>query len=91
MVRHPNGLATLYAHLSQIGVSSGQAVDAGTVVGYSGMTGYATGPHLHFGVYASAGVQISTLSADRGATSPCAHVSMPIAPLNAYLNPLNYL
>ena len=91
MVKHANGLSTMYAHLSSISVSSGQSVDTGTILGYSGMTGYATGPHLHFGVYASAGVQITTLGASRGATSPCAGASMPIAPLNAYLNPMSYL
>ena len=91
MLKHANGLATLYAHLSQIGVSSGQAVSTGDVIGYSGMTGYATGPHLHFGVYALAGVQIMTLKAFRGATTPCANATMPVAPTNAYLNPMSYL
>ena len=91
MVNHANGLSTLYAHLSSISVSSGQAVKSGQVLGYSGMTGYATGPHLHFGVYASAGVKITTLSAARGATSPCAGALIPIAPTNAYLNPSSYL
>jgi murein DD-endopeptidase MepM/ murein hydrolase activator NlpD len=91
MVKHANGLATLYAHLSQIGVSAGQSVTTGQTIGYSGMTGYATGPHLHFGVYASAGVQIMTLSQFKGAVTPCANATMPVAPLNAYLNPMSYL
>ena len=91
MVKHANGLSTLYSHLSTIGVSSGQAVTTGQVIGNSGMTGYATGPHLHFGVYASAGVQITTLGAYRGATTPCANTSMPVAPKDAYLNPMSYL
>lgn len=91
MVRHANGLATLYSHLSTIGVAKGQSVATGEVIGNSGMTGYATGPHLHFGVYASAGVQITTLGAYRGATTPCANVSMPVAPKDAYLNPMSYL
>jgi murein DD-endopeptidase MepM/ murein hydrolase activator NlpD len=91
MVRHANGLSTLYAHLSQIGVSNGQSVTTGQVLGYSGMTGYATGPHLHFGVYATAGVQILTLNQFKGATTPCANATMPVAPLNAYLNPISYL
>ena len=50
MVKHNNGLNTMYAHLSQISVSSGQSVSTGQVLGYSGETGYATGPHLHFEV-----------------------------------------
>jgi murein DD-endopeptidase MepM/ murein hydrolase activator NlpD len=55
------------------------------------MTGYATGPHLHFGVYASQGLQITTLAAYRGATTPCANAKMPVAPKDAYLNPMSYL
>lgn len=48
VVRHPNGLETLYGHLSQINVKVGQAVAAGDVVGLGGSTGNSTGPHLHF-------------------------------------------
>ncbi len=94
MVKHANGLATLYAHLSQINVSSGQQVSTGQVIGYSGMTGYATGPHLHFGVYASAGVKIMDLGSFRGSGgTPCTDggAVLPVAPTNAYLNPLSYL
>lgn len=50
-VDHGNGLLTYYGHLSQINVSKGQRVQRGQVMGISGMTGTATGPHLHFGVY----------------------------------------
>ncbi|MDB5237006.1 MAG: putative zinc metalloprotease [Parcubacteria group bacterium] len=91
MIKHSNGLDTLYAHLSQISVSTGQAVGTGDVIGYSGMTGYATGPHLHFGVYASAGVKITTLGAYRGATTPCQNASLPVSPVSGYLNPMSYL
>jgi murein DD-endopeptidase MepM/ murein hydrolase activator NlpD len=91
MLKHSNGLNTMYAHLSAISVSQGQSVAQGELLGYSGMTGYATGPHLHFGVYASSGVQIITLNQFRGATTPCADATMPVAPKNAYLNPLSYL
>lgn len=91
MIKHANGLDTLYAHLSQISVSAGQAVTTGDVIGYSGMTGYATGPHLHFGVYASAGVKITTLGEYRGATTPCQNASLPVSPVNGYLNPMSYL
>ncbi|MDR3546918.1 MAG: peptidoglycan DD-metalloendopeptidase family protein [Candidatus Pacebacteria bacterium] len=91
MLEHSNGLNTMYAHLSVISVSKGQTLNAGDVLGYSGMTGYATGPHLHFGVYATAGVKIQTLGEFRGATTPCANATMPVAPANAYLNPLSYL
>ena len=42
------GLATLYAHQSRLITSVGQVVSQGQVIGYSGSTGYSTGPHLHF-------------------------------------------
>ncbi len=94
MVKHGNGLATLYAHLSSIEVSAGQAVSTGSELGLSGMTGYATGPHLHFGVYAASGVQIMDLGKWRGSGgTPCtdAGAVLPVAPNNAYLNPISYL
>ena len=91
MLVHGNGISTLYAHLSEIDVAKGQWVDTGQVLGLSGMTGYATGPHLHFGVYATEGTQIMTLRQFRGATIGCADASMPVATLTAYLNPLSYL
>lgn len=45
---HGNGYTTLYAHLSQIGVTKGDSVAQGQQIGVSGATGYVTGPHLHF-------------------------------------------
>lgn len=50
VIDHGGGMATLYAHQSRIGVSAGQQVSAGEVVGYVGSTGMSTGPHLHFEV-----------------------------------------
>jgi len=91
VIKHPNGLATLYSHLSTINVAKGESVSTGQTIGLSGMTGYATGPHLHFGVYASAGIQVMTLGQFRGATTPCANATMPVAPKDAYLNPMSYL
>jgi len=91
LIKHANGLSTLYAHLSSNSVGAGQTVSTGQVIGYSGMTGYATGPHLHFAVYAADSVQVMTLAQFRGATSPCANAKMPVAPREAYLNPMSYL
>ncbi len=52
MLEHKNGMQTLYAHMSrfQAGLSVGQSVKAGTVIGYVGSTGRSTGPHLHYEV-----------------------------------------
>lgn len=47
---HGMGLMTLYAHLSEIDVEPGQAVQKGQIMGKTGATGMAGGDHLHFGV-----------------------------------------
>jgi murein DD-endopeptidase MepM/ murein hydrolase activator NlpD len=50
IVDHGGGIATLYAHQSEIGVGVGTVVGRGTKIGAVGCTGYCTGPHLHFEV-----------------------------------------
>lgn len=52
IVRHEDGTFATYAHLKHRGVEvkQGEQVEAGRLLGYSGATGYATGPHMHFGV-----------------------------------------
>ncbi len=90
-VRHNNGLGTMYAHFSQISVKQGDSVSTGQVIGYSGETGYATGPHLHFGVYVALATQIMSLGSATQTKTPCANATMPVVPLSGYLNPQNYL
>ena len=48
IVRHENGLETVYAHLSKQLVAEDQYVEAGEVIGLGGNTGRSTGSHLHF-------------------------------------------
>jgi hypothetical protein len=48
IIRHQNGLETVYAHLSKLLVESGQMVESGTVLGLGGNTGHSYGSHLHF-------------------------------------------
>jgi murein DD-endopeptidase MepM/ murein hydrolase activator NlpD len=50
-INHGNGLLSFYGHMSRIDVANGQRVRRGQVIGISGSTGTATGPHLHFGIY----------------------------------------
>ncbi|MCC6290944.1 peptidoglycan DD-metalloendopeptidase family protein [Candidatus Nomurabacteria bacterium] len=87
LIKHDNGLATLYAHLSLIKVSANQRVSRGELIGYSGATGYATGPHLHFTVAAGDGVEIKSL---KSKVCPGSYV-MPIFDTRAYLDPVLYL
>ena len=48
VVRHYNGLETIYAHLSKTLVKRNQSLRAGQAIGLGGNTGRSTGPHLHF-------------------------------------------
>ena len=56
-MRHPNGMTTLYGHLSRIDVASGDRIGQRERIGLVGSTGYSTGPHLHFEVR-RAGAQV---------------------------------
>lgn len=87
MVKHDNGLSTIYAHLSVISVSQGQRLETGDLIGFSGNTGYSTGPHLHISVYATQGVRIEKYVNSIG----CKNVVLPLADVKAYLDPLDYL
>ncbi|MEI8339374.1 MAG: peptidoglycan DD-metalloendopeptidase family protein [bacterium] len=87
LIKHDNGLTTVYGHLSLIKVFAGQTVNTGDIIAYSGNTGYSIGPHLHLSVYASQGVKVSQLK-----SAVCKGTyTMPIADVKAYLDPMIYL
>ena len=95
LIKHDNGLTSVYAHLSGSLVKTGQNVKTGEIIGYSGGaygangSGYSFGPHLHLGLFASQGVEIRQLTNSKGG---CKEIFMPIARgVEAYLNPLDYL
>lgn len=48
VISHQGGLETLYGHLSELHVTEGQEIEAGTQIGLGGSTGQSTGSHLHF-------------------------------------------
>ena len=93
LIKHDNGLSSIYAHLSAITVTTGQVVSTGQVIGYSGGqpraygSGASTGPHLHLGIYASQGVQIAQYLNSVN----CKNISIPLANPQDYLDPLAYL
>jgi murein DD-endopeptidase MepM/ murein hydrolase activator NlpD len=87
VVKHPNGLSTLYSHLSVISVRAGQQIHTGDVIGYSGNTGYSTGPHLHLSLFATQGLRMEKFVNSVGG---CKEVVMPIVDAKAYLDPFAY-
>jgi murein DD-endopeptidase MepM/ murein hydrolase activator NlpD len=87
LIQHNNGLSTLYGHLSLIKVSAGDTLHTGDVIAYSGATGYVTGPHLHFTVFASQGVKVQSLKSK----SCSGTYTIPIGSFESYLNPIDYL
>jgi murein DD-endopeptidase MepM/ murein hydrolase activator NlpD len=78
-IEHDNGLVTLYGHLSLQSVDVGQNVASGDIIGYMGSTGFSTGSHLHFTVYAP--LTFTTKPSSISGTLP----------IGATLNPFDYL
>jgi murein DD-endopeptidase MepM/ murein hydrolase activator NlpD len=93
LIKHNNGLSSMYAHLSGIKVSQGDSIAKDQIIGWSGGqpgtsgAGYSTGPHLHLSLYATEGVSIEKYEQ----SIFCKQVYIPIAASNAYLDPLSYL
>ncbi len=81
MIKHENGLSTLYAHLSSKTAKPGQRVEAGDIIGYEGSTGYSTGSHLHFGVYVTRTIELAESKIVKGLMVPTGY----------HVNPMNYL
>jgi murein DD-endopeptidase MepM/ murein hydrolase activator NlpD len=77
-LRHNGGVETVYGHLSHFatGLRAGQPVKQGEIIGYVGMTGLATGPHLHY-EYRVNGVH----------RNPATLKSLPAEPISAALRP----
>lgn len=87
LIKYDNGLTAVFGHLNKVVGVTGARVSAGTLVAYSGATGYATGPHLHVSVWPSDGVKITSFpsKACSGRT-----ITIPTGAANAYLDPMVY-
>ena len=87
-IEYSNGLSSTFGHLSLVKVGEGQRVKRGETVGYTGGTGRVTGPHLHISLYVASAVKVSTVPS---ISCPGKILKQPIAPINAYLDPMYYL
>ncbi len=87
-IKQDNGLSIAYGHLSLVKANIGERVSRGQIVAYSGNSGYSTAPHLHVTVYAPNAAEVKSLPSK---SCPGRVLTQPIAPINAYLDPLYYL
>ena len=79
-IEHGNNLTTFYSHFSAFGkYGIGDSVEKGDIIGYEGNSGYSTGSHLHFGVYASNTFMLKQ-------SIYCGKL-----PIGATINPMSYL
>jgi murein DD-endopeptidase MepM/ murein hydrolase activator NlpD len=88
VIKHENGLTTLSAHLSKYIVKVGDIVERGQVFGYVGRTGWATGPHLHFTVFATQTITPARGSLPEGTIQSRSCGPMPVG---GDMNPLPFL
>lgn len=77
-LRHQNQVTTVYAHLSRINVRKGQSVAQGQNIGLVGMTGWATGPHLHFEYRVNGAFQDPQKMAQRNQSTPLTAALKPV-------------
>ena len=75
-IRHNSVYTTAYLHLSKFAVKAGQRVSQGQVIGYVGMTGTATGPHLDFRVWKN-GSPINPLKLESPPSEPIGQENLP--------------
>ena len=75
-IRHNSVYTTAYLHLSRFAVKAGQRVSQGQVIGYVGMTGTATGPHLDFRVWKN-GSPVNPLKLESPPSEPILPENLP--------------
>jgi murein DD-endopeptidase MepM/ murein hydrolase activator NlpD len=80
-IDHGNGLITLYGHMNSISVSKGSKVKQGDKIGTVGSTGYSTGSHVHFTVFATGSYEVV----------PSKTIAGLMIPIGATVNPNVYL
>jgi murein DD-endopeptidase MepM/ murein hydrolase activator NlpD len=77
VIDHGNGMSTRYGHLSRFDVVPGQEVRRGDIIGFSGATGRATSPHVHFEVRLGGSAVNPHPYLIRSAMMPAGHSDLP--------------